>query len=220
MISSLMIISINKLQYNGYCVFHLTWFGKLHWNECDWLTCVCVCGVCVCVCVTEQLESFKKHMEAGEMSIQTGEDENDEDLDSGAAHSLTHSLTHHTPHTHTQHPHTHSNTELSLTHSHTHTHTHTCSLTVTHTVSHTHTHTYSHTHAHTHTLNSLSLTQSHTTHTHTHTHTVTTIFVSLVQCVYMFKVKKHIISHMLYIIVAQSFWNGCCDWPNTSSVRL
>ncbi|XP_016304355.1 1-phosphatidylinositol 4,5-bisphosphate phosphodiesterase beta-4 isoform X1 [Sinocyclocheilus anshuiensis] len=30
----------------------------------------------------KQLESFKKHMEAGEMSIQTGEDENDEDLDS------------------------------------------------------------------------------------------------------------------------------------------
>uniref|UniRef100_A0A672QJH0 Phosphoinositide phospholipase C n=1 Tax=Sinocyclocheilus grahami TaxID=75366 RepID=A0A672QJH0_SINGR len=31
----------------------------------------------------KQLESFKKHMEAGEMSLQTGEDENDEDLDSG-----------------------------------------------------------------------------------------------------------------------------------------
>ncbi|KAK2884329.1 hypothetical protein Q8A67_017966 [Cirrhinus molitorella] len=30
----------------------------------------------------KQLESFKKHMEAGEMSIQAGEDENDEDLDS------------------------------------------------------------------------------------------------------------------------------------------
>uniref|UniRef100_A0A9J7XBN4 1-phosphatidylinositol 4,5-bisphosphate phosphodiesterase n=1 Tax=Cyprinus carpio carpio TaxID=630221 RepID=A0A9J7XBN4_CYPCA len=30
----------------------------------------------------KQLESFKKHMEAGEMSIQTGEDEIDEDLDS------------------------------------------------------------------------------------------------------------------------------------------
>ncbi|XP_016104867.1 1-phosphatidylinositol 4,5-bisphosphate phosphodiesterase beta-4-like isoform X2 [Sinocyclocheilus grahami] len=30
----------------------------------------------------KQLESFKKHMEAGEMSLQTGEDENDEDLDS------------------------------------------------------------------------------------------------------------------------------------------
>uniref|UniRef100_A0A672RQD5 1-phosphatidylinositol 4,5-bisphosphate phosphodiesterase n=1 Tax=Sinocyclocheilus grahami TaxID=75366 RepID=A0A672RQD5_SINGR len=45
----------------------------------------------------KQLESFKKHMEAGEMSIQTGEDENDEDLDSGK-------------HTHT----------LSLSHTHTH----------------------------------------------------------------------------------------------------
>lgn len=32
---------------------------------------------------TEQLESFKKHMEAGEMSIQAGEDDNDEDLESG-----------------------------------------------------------------------------------------------------------------------------------------
>uniref|UniRef100_A0A9J7Z7X4 1-phosphatidylinositol 4,5-bisphosphate phosphodiesterase n=1 Tax=Cyprinus carpio carpio TaxID=630221 RepID=A0A9J7Z7X4_CYPCA len=31
----------------------------------------------------KQLESFKKHMEAGEMSIQTGEDEIDEDLDTG-----------------------------------------------------------------------------------------------------------------------------------------
>ncbi|XP_058612490.1 1-phosphatidylinositol 4,5-bisphosphate phosphodiesterase beta-4 isoform X1 [Onychostoma macrolepis] len=30
----------------------------------------------------KQLESFKKHMEAGEMSIQAGEDENEEDLDS------------------------------------------------------------------------------------------------------------------------------------------
>uniref|UniRef100_A0A672RQV3 Phosphoinositide phospholipase C n=1 Tax=Sinocyclocheilus grahami TaxID=75366 RepID=A0A672RQV3_SINGR len=36
----------------------------------------------------KQLESFKKHMEAGEMSIQTGEDENDEDLDSEGASAV------------------------------------------------------------------------------------------------------------------------------------
>uniref|UniRef100_A0A8C1UJC3 1-phosphatidylinositol 4,5-bisphosphate phosphodiesterase n=1 Tax=Cyprinus carpio TaxID=7962 RepID=A0A8C1UJC3_CYPCA len=41
----------------------------------------------------KQLESFKKHMEAGEMSIQTGEDEIDEDLDSGK-HTHTYSQTH------------------------------------------------------------------------------------------------------------------------------
>uniref|UniRef100_A0A671MJV6 1-phosphatidylinositol 4,5-bisphosphate phosphodiesterase n=1 Tax=Sinocyclocheilus anshuiensis TaxID=1608454 RepID=A0A671MJV6_9TELE len=44
----------------------------------------------------KQLESFKKHMEAGEMSIQTGEDENDEDLDSGKhKHTVTHIYIYH-----------------------------------------------------------------------------------------------------------------------------
>lgn len=32
---------------------------------------------------TEQLESFKRHMEAGEMSVQAGEDENEEDIENG-----------------------------------------------------------------------------------------------------------------------------------------
>uniref|UniRef100_A0A672QJ01 1-phosphatidylinositol 4,5-bisphosphate phosphodiesterase n=1 Tax=Sinocyclocheilus grahami TaxID=75366 RepID=A0A672QJ01_SINGR len=43
----------------------------------------------------KQLESFKKHMEAGEMSLQTGEDENDEDLDSGKhKHTVSHTHLH------------------------------------------------------------------------------------------------------------------------------
>lgn len=35
------------------------------------------------MCETEQLESFKRHMEAGEMSVQAGEDENEEDIENG-----------------------------------------------------------------------------------------------------------------------------------------
>uniref|UniRef100_A0A671T4U2 1-phosphatidylinositol 4,5-bisphosphate phosphodiesterase n=1 Tax=Sinocyclocheilus anshuiensis TaxID=1608454 RepID=A0A671T4U2_9TELE len=62
----------------------------------------------------KQLESFKKHMEAGEMSIQTGEDENDEDLDSGKhKHTHTHKHTQRQKHTHT-HTHTHTERERSI----------------------------------------------------------------------------------------------------------
>lgn len=46
--------------------------------------CVCLCPrMCVGMCETEQLESFKRHMEAGEMSVQAGEDENEEDVENG-----------------------------------------------------------------------------------------------------------------------------------------